>query len=278
MIWWRAKLIDAQSLCDRVSPEIRYVIPGLFPEGVVLLVSRPKLGKSWLLLQIGAAVANGTNTLASNDRPPVHGDVLYLALEDNPKRLQRRLKKLFGPDKANWPARLKIVTEWRRLDQGGLEALRAWCGSVANPLLIMIDTLKRVRAPKGKNQSDYDADYEASQGLQRLGGELGLTLMVAHHDRKMDAEDVFDTVSGTLGLTGGVDTIAILRRRGMAVTLHIEGRDLVELVEKAVSFDRETCRWVILGETAEVQQSNERSRVFAALNVAPEGLSVSESQ
>jgi hypothetical protein len=168
------------------------------------------------------------------------------------------------------------VTEWRRLDQGGLEALGAWCASVENPTLIMIDTLKRVRAPKGKSQSDYDADYEASQGLQQLAGEKALTIMVAHHDRKMDAEDVFDTVSGTLGLTGGVDTIAILKRKGLAVTLHIAGRDLAEPVEKAASFDRETCRWMILGEAEEVQRSNERSRVMAALKVAPEGLSVSE--
>jgi hypothetical protein len=274
--WWRAKLIDAQSLCDETFSEIRYVIPDFFPEGVILLVSRPKLGKSWLLLQIGCAVSEGVTTLVSDGRTPAKGDVLYLALEDNPRRIQRRLRKLFGPNKASWPTRLTIVTERRRLDQGGLEALAASCASVENPTLIMIDTLKRVRAPKGKSQSDYDADYEASQGLQQLTGEKALTIMVAHHDRKMDAEDVFDTVSGTLGLTGGVDTIAILKRKGLAVTLHIEGRDLAEPVEKAATFDRETCRWVILGEAEEVQRSNERSRVLAALKVAPEGLSVSE--
>src|SRR5258707_10881956 len=93
----------------------------------------------------------------------------------------------------------------------------------------------------------------------------GLSIVVAHHDRKMDAEDVFDTVSGTLGLTGGVDTIAILKRSGREVTLHVEGRDLIEPVEKAINFDRETCRWMVLGEASEVQRSGERSRVLVAL-------------
>jgi AAA domain len=273
--WWRTKLIRAPDLCDQQFPDLKYVVPGIFPEGVTLLASRPKLGKSWLLLQVGAAVATGVSALVPNDSP-LHGDVLYLALEDNPRRLQRRLTKYFGRNRSTWPARLIIVTGWNRLDQGGLEAIEAWCKSVSKPTLIMIDTLKKVRAPKRNGQSDYDADYEACQGLQKLAGTLGIAIIVAHHDRKMDAEDVFDTVSGTLGLTGGVDTIAVMKRRAGVITLHVEGRDLAETVEKAILFDRETCRWKVLGEAAEIQRSTERSRVHAVLATSPEGMSTTE--
>jgi hypothetical protein len=171
---------------------------------------------------------------------------------------------------------LITVTDWERLDQGGLEAIEAWCNSVGKPTLIMIDTLKKVRPPKKTGQSDYDADYEASQGLQRLAGTLSVAIIVAHHDRKMDAEDVFDTVSGTLGLTGGVDTIAVMKRRAGVVTLYVEGRDLAEQVEKAISFDRESCRWMVLGEAAEIQRSTERSRVHAVLATAPDGMTSAE--
>jgi len=89
--WWRSKLIDVQELCDRAFAPLKYVVPGLFPEGVTLLASRPKMGKSWLLLQVTTAVAGGKSTLTAGDQPPPVGDVLYLALEDNPRRLQRRL-------------------------------------------------------------------------------------------------------------------------------------------------------------------------------------------
>jgi hypothetical protein len=93
----------------------------------------------------------------------------------------------------------------------------------------------------------------------------------------MAADDVFDTVSGTLGLTGGVDTIAILKRNPQGlVTLHVEGRDLVDRIEKAVVFDRETCRWTIVGEATEVLRSGQRSRVLRVLAKAPEGLSTQE--
>jgi len=275
---WRDNVIDPQKLCDERFPEVKYVVPGIFPEGVILLASRPKLGKSWLILQTSAAVATGRVTLVASDNP-VQGDVLYLALEDTPRRLQRRLTKYFGAQRDNWPARLKMATKWQRLDQGGIEDLREWCKSVDKPTLIAVDTLKKVRKPKGRNQSDYDADYEACEGLMELAKEFpGLSIMVAHHDRKMEAEDVFDTVSGTLGLTGGADTIAILKRSAKGVTLYVEGRDLVDAVEKAVNFDRETCRWVILGEAAEVHQSDERKKVLTALADLPDGLAVSEIQ
>jgi hypothetical protein len=267
---WRDNVINAQELCDKKFAELKSIVPGLFFEGVILLASRPKLGKTWLLLQISTALANGVTVLVSDDRPPAHGDVLYLNLEDGERRAQRRMTKYFGARRDNWPKRLMIARTWRRVDQGGLDDIRDWCKSVAKPLLVCIDTLKRVRPPKSRGQTDYDADYEACQGLLQLAHDFpGLTFIVAHHDRKMDAEDVFDTVSGTLGLTGGVDTIAVLKRTAQGVSLHVEGRDLLDTVEKAMRFDRETCRWVVLGEAAEVHRSGERTRVLAVLRDGP---------
>jgi AAA domain len=274
---WRDQVVRAPDLCDQTFPEVKFLVPGLFPEGVTLLVSRPKLGKSWMLLQIGSSIAGGVTTLVSADEP-LCGDVLYLSLEDNRRRVQRRMTKYFGGIRECWPSRLEVVTTWRRLDQGGLKDLREWCSAVPEPTLIMIDTLKKVRPPKRHGQTDYDADYEASEGLVTLAHDFpGLAFIVAHHDRKMAADDPFDTVSGTLGLTGGVDTIAILKRGGVGVTLYIQGRDLVEDIEKAVRFERESCRWTILGEAAEVHRSGERARVIEALrDAASGGLSVGE--
>jgi predicted transcriptional regulator of viral defense system len=58
---------------------------------------------------------------------------------------------------------------------------------------------------------------------------------------------------------------------------HIQGRDLIDSIEKAVYFDRETCRWVILGEAREVQRSKEWKLVLEALRAAgQEGLKVKE--
>jgi AAA domain len=239
-----------------------------------LLVSRPKLGKSWLLQQIASAVAiKGANTLVSE--PPADGDVLHLTLEDSERRFQRRMKKYFGADRSTWPARMTIATKWRHLDKGGIDDIREWCKSVPSPTLVTIDTLKKVRpATKGKD-ANYGSDYEANEQLVQLCHDFpGLAILVAHHDRKMDADDPFDTVSGTLGLTGGVDAIAILKRHRQGVTLYIQGRDLLDSVEKAVNFDRETGRRMILGEAGEVHRSKDERAVIEALRAAADGLKV----
>ena len=80
----------------------------------------------------------------------------------------------------------------------------------------------------------------------------------------MEADDVFDTVSGSLGLTGAADTILIMKRQAGAVTLHVRGRDIEE-TEKALQFDKQACRWSILGAAADVYRSAERNRVLVAL-------------
>ena len=94
---WRDNAIGAQDLCDKKFSELKSIVPGIFSEGVNLLVSRPKLGKSWLLQQINTAIANGVSVLVASD-PPILGDVLYLNLEDGDRRAQRRITKYSAPD------------------------------------------------------------------------------------------------------------------------------------------------------------------------------------
>src|SRR4029077_13789535 len=133
--------------------------------------------------------------------------------------------------------------------------------------LVSVDTLAKFReVPNGKTQP-YADDYAAVSGLQKLASKYNIAIIIVHHDRKADADDVFDTVSGTLGLTGAADTILIMKRQAGAVGLYVCGRDIEE-VEKALQFNRATCRWTILGEAAEVFRSGERNRVIAALKEA----------
>lgn len=63
----------------------------------------------------------------------------------------------------------------------------------------------------------------------------------------MEADDPFDMVSGTNGLTGAADTILVLRRQAGNVTLYARGRDIEEQ-ETACRFDKVTCRWTLLGD------------------------------
>jgi hypothetical protein len=57
------------------------------------------------------------------------------------------------------------------------------------------------------------------------------------------------------------------------VTLYARGRDIEE-AELAVRFNRNTCKWTILGQAAEVHRSDERSGAIEALKKAGEPISV----
>jgi len=150
---------------------------------------------------------------------------------------------------------------------GGLNDIEQWISTVEAPRLVIVDTLAQFRkAPNGKAPL-YADDYAAIADLQKLASKHNIAIIIVHHDRKMDAEDVFDTVSGSLGLTGAADTILIMKRQAGAVTLHVRGRD-IEDAEKALQFDKPSCRWTILGEAADVNRSAERGRVIAALKEA----------
>jgi AAA domain len=61
-----------------------------------------KLGKSWMALDICLAVAG--DRLCLGERKPTQGAVLYAAMEDNPRRMQRRIDKLLRVFGAKWPA------------------------------------------------------------------------------------------------------------------------------------------------------------------------------
>jgi hypothetical protein len=179
------------------------------------------------------------------------------------RRLKSRLQKLIGEQP--WPKRLMFWCEMPRLTEGGLDMIKNWIRNVEHPRLMIIDTLAMVRTPKKKEQTQYDADYAAVLELRTLANEHGIAVVVVHHLRKMDADDAFDTISGTLGLSGAPDTVLILKRdHSGTVVLHGRGRDLTE-IEKAVTFNRETCVWTIAGDLSEVRGSAERKAVVAAM-------------
>lgn len=258
----------AAELMDEVLPPIRYIVPGIFAEGLTLFGGKPKLGKSWFLLGTAIAVAMGGVALGNIEVE--QGDVLYLALEDNKRRLQKRLGQLLPTGKK--PERLHYDLNCRRLDDGGLDDIRAWIESQPDPRLVIVDVLNKVRPSMKGNEGIYDYDVRSLEGLQGLAAEFGVAVVVIHHTRKAEAEDPFDCLSGSTGLTGTADTTLVLARDSQGTTLYGRGRDIEE-IESALSFDRTTGAWTMLGAAADVRRSDERTVILDALRDSPEPMS-----
>lgn len=261
--------ITARALQSRVFAPVGWVVEGLLPVGLSILGGRPKMGKSWLALDIALAVARGGYVLSA-EAPCIQGACLVLALEDTPRRLQARLRKLVPS--GDWPTALSFVTE---VASGNTveTCVDHWISKAENPRLVVVDTLAKVRPPARPN--DYAADYAAIAGWKKLADRHDIAVVVVHHVRKGGADDPIEAVSGTFGITGAADSILVLNRDGQGASLSGRGRDLEEFDSAAV-FDRETCRWSLTGNTAEARRSDERNRILEVLAGQSEPMSPQE--
>jgi hypothetical protein len=262
---------SAAELMAREIPPVRWIVPGIVPEGVALLAGKPKLGKSWLALGLCVAVASGGVTFGT-----VHvekGAALYLALEDNERRRQFRLAKILAG--AEVPDGLHYSIECPRLDEGGVKAIEDWLRSRPDARLVVIDTLAKIRPRQRRGANTYQEDYEALEALLPLAARYNLAILVVHHLRKMAATDPLEEVNSSIGLTGGVDGVMILKRERTRAdaTLFVAGRDVEEEKEFALRWDQNTAGWALVGSAKEYRISQERAAILDLLRrSAPEPL------
>jgi RecA-family ATPase len=253
---------------------VDFLVPDLIPaEGVTLLVAKSKVGKSWMLYDICISAALGRELLGG--RKPKQGHSLYLALEDNPRRLRSRGEKLLGFHVGACPG-VHVATTWSRVDEDGLQLIRDWVlhtrAQGQTVALVAIDVLKMVRPPGRDRQSVYDKDYEALQGLRNLASELNVAVLIAHHQRKASADDLQDTVSGTQGLTGAADCVIVIERQANGgFVLDVRGRD-VEAQQLTATFDKQACRWSVGGDASEARLSETRRSISESLKGTPQGM------
>jgi RecA-family ATPase len=263
--------ITAEELMWKKFPEPRWAIPGVLSEGLNLLAGKPKKGKSIFALNVGLAISLGG--LALGKIPVKQGAVMYLSLEDTERRLQKRLKQMMQySEKA--PADLHLFTQWPRMDSG-LELLESKIREISNTRLVIIDTLQKFRKPTKGNANLYAEDYETVGKIKDVADRLGVCILLIHHLRKAEAGDVFDTLSGTLGLTGGTDGNLVMQNIRGTTTLHITGRD-IESVEYAIELDSQMLAWRLLGERSEVKATHEQQCIFDALKSATDSITPKE--
>lgn len=215
------RTISMSELYETVYERKPPLIDGFLYPGTYLFVGAPKLGKSFLMAQLAYHISTGTPLW---DMPTKKGTVLYLALEDDYGRLQKRLYRMFGTESTE---NLYFSVSAKQLGCGLDEQLGNFIAEHPDTALIIIDTLQKVREIGGDNYS-YASDYDIIARLKQLADRYGICLLLVHHTRKQQAEDQFDMISGTNGLLGAADGAFLLRkekRTGNAATLDVSGRD-----------------------------------------------------
>lgn len=212
------------SMCDLYETVYQSrppVIDGLLHAGTYLFAGAPKIGKSFFMAQLAYHVSTGLPLWNYT----VHkGTVLYLALEDDYQRLQARLYRMFGTEGAR---NLHFAISARQLGAGLDEQLQKFVQEHPDTRLIIIDTLQKIREAGGAKYS-YANDYDIVARLKQFADCHNICLLLVHHTRKQQADDKFDMISGTNGLSGAADGAFLLqkeKRTDGTATLDVVGRD-----------------------------------------------------
>ena len=163
------KTVSMSELLDNVYQSKPPLVDGLLYRGTYLFVGAPKLGKSFLMTQLAYHISTGTPLW---NYPVRKGTVLYLALEDDYRRLQERSYRMFGTAENE---SLFFSVSAGQLGSGLDEQLTNFLREHPGTSLIIIDTLQKVREVDGDNYS-YANDYQIITRLKALADSYGISI------------------------------------------------------------------------------------------------------
>lgn len=237
------KIYSSEYIMNTLMKPIEYCVDGLISQGLFILAGAPKVGKSWLALDMCLSIAKGEKVLG---KETLCGHAVYLSLEDSLIRLQNRLYELTDEpsDNLNFAIMAESISN-------GLPEQIEYCRKRFDDLkIVVIDTLQKVR---NESESSYSSDYKELSVLKSLADKLGIAIVLVHHTRKCSDSDPFNMISGSTGLSGCVDGSMVLiesKRGSRKAKLHCVGRD-IENQEINVVF--ENSRWKVSDDIKNVK-------------------------
>ena len=237
-------VIDGETLSDMRLPPAQFCVQSLLQPGVTILGGAPKVGKSWLVLDLCVRIARGEPFFGM---PTRQGTVLYLCLEDTTRRIQQRLLSLTDEASAN----LFFSVEAKPLAEGFCQQIRDFVSSHPDTVLVAVDTFQVIR--RTIPDASYANDYQDVRELKALADDLCISVLLVHHLRKQAASDPLDKLSGTTGLSGAVDAAWVLEKSARCQSgakLTCTGRD-IEYRELELRFNNENCAWEVISDSAE---------------------------
>ncbi|MGD0950446.1 MAG: AAA family ATPase [Candidatus Binatia bacterium] len=236
------------------EPQHEWLVDGLLPAGgFVVLVGKPKTGKSTLARTLCRAVAEGQPFLG---RTVQQGRVLYLALEEKRSQVKGHFKALGAASDAP----LGVFVGASPVD--GLAQLAAALEH-ETAALVAIDPLFRFVRPRDGN--DYAAMTAALDPVLALAHRSGACVLVTHHAPKGERADV-DAPIGSTAIAGSADVVLVLKRSDRYRTLSSVQRVGEDLPETVVELDPETRAVRTAGTRQEADVSGVKSAIVEYLS------------
>ena len=224
-------VVDVSELQDKTLPPMKWLIDDLLPVGgVVMLSAKPKMGKSFLAIQLALSVASGGEFLGFQARKH---EVLYIDLETSQRSMKNRISMM--TDDA--PKGLYLMTpqevfEFGNIGNGFETQVNYFLESHKGVKLVIVDTYGLIQGSRTAAQNIYRQEYAEISHLNSWARKKGFTLVLIHHQNKQDDyTNPVQGISGSTGITGGLQAYYILSKRDYTDTrtkLTIGGKEIAE--------------------------------------------------
>jgi predicted ATP-dependent serine protease len=247
------KTKTCEEIMTTVYKPIEFAVDGLIAQGLYILAGAPKVGKSWLSLDMCLSIAKGEKVLSQETSK---GTALYLCLEDSFERIQKRLYELTDEPTDN----LHFAVMADTIGNGLEEEIEKFKSMHVDLKIVFIDTLQMVR---NETDSNYGSDYKELSVLKSIADKLEISILLVHHTRKCFDSDPFNMISGSTGLSGCVDGSMVLvesKRGSRTAKLYCVGRD-IENAEINLQFENDLKKWIV---TDELNEAKSKDNIFLA--------------
>jgi Bifunctional DNA primase/polymerase, N-terminal/AAA domain/Primase C terminal 2 (PriCT-2) len=274
-----AGLALASDLLDQDFPDPSFIIDGAIKlsPGAWLLAGRPKDGKTWLSMNLACAALTGREYVGC--KAPRPGQVIYMSLDDDSQaRFVRRLAWM-NVSKQEAGGLLVATAVDTAHFESAYDMAHKLLQTYPGVRFMVIDTLGSFRS-RDRKDGVYQQEYDELKAINGLAHEYNVCILIVHHFRKgtLDPAMPFESISGTLGLQGGVDGMLVMTRKDYShptdsalderlAALWYRGRDVDE---GDIGMRLRDGQWTVMGGASDVLMGDTLREVMAVLRQQPE--------
>ena len=250
------KLTSASDLQAMDIQPVQFIVENILPYGLNIIASPPKSGKSFFVLNLCLAAAEGKKFLGHKVQ---ECEVLYFALEDSLNRLNERTEKMTKGKM--FPEKLYFSLECSTLGNGLEEQIEQAIKDHPGIKLVVFDTLQYIRSgSKSRTETTYQADYNEMKMIKAIASRHDISILLVHHSRKEQSPgDPFAGISGSYGINASMDCMITLTKENKSdkqTKMSICGRDVL-YEDFILEFDTSQGIWNLTGTADEYREQKD---------------------
>lgn len=232
---------NAKQMIDTELGDVQWLIKDILPQGFFFLAGRPKMRKSFMMLQMASAIVTNGTFLGYQVMQP--GRVLYISLEDNVRRLKKRMVNQGMTADTKGLELLEIEETWPKLNKGGLERILERVHK-KKYVMVVIDTYGKAVLLRDNNDAVEAIKFLSPLYELTRAGDFSFGFIDHHRKNNQFSGDVIDDLSGSGAKAGVADTIwGLVGERGKtSAKLLIASRD-TEIDSIDLQFDSDRTLW-----------------------------------